>query len=76
MAEELPHADVWIRFAARGDLVQQVEHELQARLGADEATLLETRKPLHGPLGRRRQVEMRLVRIGRIVAAQPLLRKS
>src|SRR5690606_6736033 len=63
-----------IGLAAFDDLAQQVEYDLEPRLGTDERTLLEPREPVDRALGRGRQVVMRLVGIGRIVAPQPTSR--
>jgi hypothetical protein len=54
--------------------VEQIEHQPEPRLRTDEAALLEPREPLDRALRGGRQVVMRLVRVRRIVPAQPAAR--
>jgi hypothetical protein len=75
VAPALQFGDARLRvgLAAFAHLLEQLEQGQQARFGADEAALGERRQPGDRFLGRRHQVEMRLVRALRVELAQPAL---
>ncbi len=51
--------------------MQQIEDRHQPRFSADEAPLPEIDNPVDGPLGRRREVEVDLIAVGRVILAKP-----
>jgi hypothetical protein len=71
---ELGNAPLGVELAALRHLAQQVEHELEPRFRAHELPLLEAREPLNRALRRGCEVEVRLVRARRVIAAQPAAR--
>jgi hypothetical protein len=75
VATALQFGDARLRvgLAALAHLLEQLEERQQARLGTDEAARGKRSQPGDGLFGRRRQVEMRLVRALRVELAQPAL---
>ena len=70
---QLGNAQLRVGLAALAHLLEQFEQRQQARLGADKAALSQRSQPGDRLLGRRRQVEMRLIRTMRVELAQPAL---
>ena len=70
---QLGQANARVGLTAFAHFLEQAEHRQQARLGADKAPLGERRQPGDGFFGGRCQVELRLVRAGRVELAQPAL---
>lgn len=68
---ELGQSRLGVGFGAERHLPQQIEDRIQARLRADERTLFQRPDPRDRLLDRGRGVVVRLVRIRRVILAQP-----
>lgn len=70
-SRQLAQPCIRIGLGTERHLPQQIEDRVQSRLGSDEGTLLEGPYPGDGLLDRDRGVVVRLVRVRRVVLAQP-----